>query len=128
MAHKKRGGPEGALDKAMGGVGEAVGRVSGTGGKDLRVASLRLLSRIAPRFRSAPRGAYSIGNAREKGAQVARNSREDKNEGTMDRAKGRMKEAGGALTGDKSKKREGRSDQRKAKAKEKKANLKDLLS
>jgi hypothetical protein len=38
MAHKKRGGPEGALDKAMGGVGEAVGRVSGTGGKDLRVA------------------------------------------------------------------------------------------
>jgi uncharacterized protein YjbJ (UPF0337 family) len=37
-------------------------------------------------------------------------------------------EAGGALTGDKSKKREGRSDQRKAKAKEKKANLKDLLS
>ncbi len=57
-----------------------------------------------------------------------RSSREDKNEGTMDRAKGRMKEAGGALTGDKSKKREGRSDQRKAKAKEKKGNLKDLLS
>jgi uncharacterized protein YjbJ (UPF0337 family) len=27
MAHKKRGGPEDALDKAMGGVGEAVGRV-----------------------------------------------------------------------------------------------------
>ena len=37
-----------------------------------------------------------------------------------------MKEAGGALTGDKSKKREGRSDQRKGK--EKKGNLKDLLS
>jgi uncharacterized protein YjbJ (UPF0337 family) len=46
----------------------------------------------------------------------------------MDRAKGRMKEAGGALTGDKSMKREGRSDQRKGKAKEKKGNLKDLLS
>ena len=29
MAHKKRGGPEDALDKAMGGVGEAVGRVGG---------------------------------------------------------------------------------------------------
>jgi len=29
MAHKKRGGPEEALDKAMGGVGEAAGRVSG---------------------------------------------------------------------------------------------------
>ena len=57
-----------------------------------------------------------------------RSSRDDKNEAKIDRAKGRMKEAGGALTGDKSKKREGRSDQRKAKAKEKKANLKDLLS
>ena len=57
-----------------------------------------------------------------------RSSRDDKNEAKIDRAKGRMKEAGGALMGDKSKKREGRSDQRKAKAKEKKANLKDLLS
>jgi uncharacterized protein YjbJ (UPF0337 family) len=46
----------------------------------------------------------------------------------MDRAKGRMKEAGGALTGDKSKKSEGRADQRKGRAKEKKGNLKDLLS
>jgi uncharacterized protein YjbJ (UPF0337 family) len=58
----------------------------------------------------------------------SRSSREDKNDAAMDRAKGRMKEAGGALTGDKSTKREGRSDQRKAKAKEKKGNLKDLLS
>jgi uncharacterized protein YjbJ (UPF0337 family) len=58
----------------------------------------------------------------------SRSSRNDKNEAAIDRAKGRMKEAGGALIGDKSKKREGRSDQRKAKAKEKKANLKDLLS
>jgi uncharacterized protein YjbJ (UPF0337 family) len=58
----------------------------------------------------------------------SRSSREDKNEAAMDRTKGRMKEAGGALTGDKSKKREGRSDQRKGKAKEKKGNLKDLLS
>jgi uncharacterized protein YjbJ (UPF0337 family) len=57
-----------------------------------------------------------------------KSSREDKNEAAMDRAKGRMKEAGGALTGDKSTKREGRSDQRKGKAKEKKGNLKDLLS
>jgi uncharacterized protein YjbJ (UPF0337 family) len=54
--------------------------------------------------------------------------REDKDEGAKDRAKGRIKEAGGALTGDKGKKREGRSDQRKAKAKEKKGDLKDLLS
>ena len=58
----------------------------------------------------------------------SRSSREDKNEAAMDRVKGRMKEAGGALTGDKSTKREGRSDQRKSKAKKKKGNLKDLLS
>ena len=58
----------------------------------------------------------------------SRSSREDKNEGAMDRVKGRMKEAGGAVTGDKSKKSEGRADQRKGRAKEKKGNLKDLLS
>jgi uncharacterized protein YjbJ (UPF0337 family) len=58
----------------------------------------------------------------------SRSSTDDKNEAAMDRAKGRMKEAGGALTGDKSLRREGRSDQRKAKVKEKKANLKVLLS
>jgi len=29
MAHKKRSGPEEALEKAIGGVGEAVGRISG---------------------------------------------------------------------------------------------------
>ncbi len=56
-----------------------------------------------------------------------KSSRDDKNEGAMDRAKGRVKEAGGALTGDKDKKSEGRADQRKGKAKEKKGNLKDLL-
>jgi uncharacterized protein YjbJ (UPF0337 family) len=36
----------------------------------------------------------------------------------MDRFKGRMKEAGGSLTYDKSLKKEGRSHQRKGKAKE----------
>jgi uncharacterized protein YjbJ (UPF0337 family) len=45
----------------------------------------------------------------------------------MDKAKGRMKEAGGALSGDRSKESEGRSDQRKGTAKEKKGDLKDLL-
>ena len=54
--------------------------------------------------------------------------RDDKDEGAMDRAKGRIKEAGGALTGDKKLKREGRSDQRRGRAKEKKGDLKDLLS
>ena len=52
----------------------------------------------------------------------------DKDEGAKDRAKGRIKEAGGALTSDKKLKREGRSDQRKGRAKEKKGDLKDLLS
>jgi uncharacterized protein YjbJ (UPF0337 family) len=54
--------------------------------------------------------------------------REDKDEGAKDRVKGRIKEAGGALTGDEKLKREGRSDQRRGRAKEKKGNLKDLLS
>ena len=54
--------------------------------------------------------------------------REDKDEGAKDRVKGRIKEAGGALTGDKELKREGRSYQRRGRAKEKKGNLKDLLS
>ena len=46
----------------------------------------------------------------------------------MDKAKGRIKEGGGALAGDKQLKREGSSDQRKGKAKQKKGDLKDLLS
>jgi uncharacterized protein YjbJ (UPF0337 family) len=65
---------------------------------------------------------------KEEPSVPSRSSRDDKNEGAMDRAKGRIKEAGGALTGDKGLKREGRSDQRRGKVKEKKGNLKDLLS
>jgi uncharacterized protein YjbJ (UPF0337 family) len=53
--------------------------------------------------------------------------RRDKDEGAMDRAKGQMKEAAGALTGDKDTKSKGRADQRRGKMKEKKNNLKDLL-
>ena len=45
----------------------------------------------------------------------------------MDKAKGHIKEATGALSGDKDKKAEGRSDQKKGTAKEKKGALKDLL-
>ena len=48
-------------------------------------------------------------------------------EGCMDRAEGQMKEAAGALTGDKDTNAEGRADQRRGKFKEKKGNLKDLL-
>jgi uncharacterized protein YjbJ (UPF0337 family) len=56
-----------------------------------------------------------------------RSSQDDKNEGTMDKAKGRAKEAAGAVTGDDAKKSEGRSDQRKGTAKDKKGKLKDLF-
>jgi uncharacterized protein YjbJ (UPF0337 family) len=45
----------------------------------------------------------------------------------MDKAKGRMKEAAGALSGNKDKKAKGRADQRSGTAKEKKGHLKDLL-
>jgi uncharacterized protein YjbJ (UPF0337 family) len=45
----------------------------------------------------------------------------------MDKAKGRLKEATGALSGDSVKKSEGRSDQRRGTLKEKKGHLKDLF-
>jgi uncharacterized protein YjbJ (UPF0337 family) len=45
----------------------------------------------------------------------------------MDKAKGRIKEAAGALSGDRERKAEGRADQRRGTAKEKKGHLKDLL-
>ena len=54
-------------------------------------------------------------------------SRQDKNEGAMDKVKGRMKEAAGAVTGDETRKSEGRADQRSGTAKEKKGKLKDLF-
>jgi len=46
----------------------------------------------------------------------------------MDKAKGRAKEAGGSLTGNKDKKAEGRTDQDKGTLKKKKGAAKDLLS
>ena len=54
-------------------------------------------------------------------------SRQDRNEGAVDKIRGRVKEAAGSLTGDDTKKGEGRSDQRKGATKEKKGALKDLL-
>jgi uncharacterized protein YjbJ (UPF0337 family) len=53
--------------------------------------------------------------------------RQERQEGAVDRAKGRVKEPAGALTGDKQKKSEGRWDQRRGTMKEKKGHLKDLL-
>jgi uncharacterized protein YjbJ (UPF0337 family) len=52
---------------------------------------------------------------------------QDRVEGFGDRAKGRMKDAGGALTGDRSLQTEGRADQAKGKLKEKKGLLRKLF-
>ncbi len=56
-----------------------------------------------------------------------KSSGQDRTEGAMDKAKGRAKEAAGALTGDKETKSEGRSDQTKGTAKEQKGKIKDLF-
>ncbi len=57
-----------------------------------------------------------------------RDSKKGKNEGTMDKAQGRAKEAADSLCGDKDKKSEGRKDQNRGTLKEKKGAAKDLLS
>ncbi len=57
-----------------------------------------------------------------------RTANEDRVKGATDRAKGRLKEAGGALTGDRSLANEGRGDQVKGKLKEKRGLLKKLFS
>jgi uncharacterized protein YjbJ (UPF0337 family) len=49
---------------------------------------------------------------------MPKESSKDRAEGALDKAKGRAKEAGGSLTGDKGQKAEGRSDQRKGAAKD----------
>ena len=56
-----------------------------------------------------------------------KSSKEDRGEGAIDKAKGRAKEAAGAVTGDEVAKSEGRSDQTRGTAKEKKGKLKDLF-
>ena len=61
------------------------------------------------------------------GRRRRKSSGEDRIEGTLDKTKGRTKEALGALTGDKRLKAEGRSDQRRGTAKEKKGKLKNLF-
>jgi uncharacterized protein YjbJ (UPF0337 family) len=66
-----------------------------------------------------------------KGEEVVvggKSSRQDKGEGAVDKAKGRMKEAAGSLTDNEEKKAEGRSDQTKGTYKEKKGKVKDLFS
>jgi uncharacterized protein YjbJ (UPF0337 family) len=57
----------------------------------------------------------------------SKSSGQDRTEGVTDKVKGRVKEAAGAVTGDKDLKAEGRADQRKGTVKEKKGKLKNLF-
>ncbi len=56
-----------------------------------------------------------------------KSSSQDKSEGTLDKAKGRAKEAAGSLSGNKDKKDEGRADQTSGTAKKKKGKIKDVF-
>lgn len=56
-----------------------------------------------------------------------KSSTQDKGEGALDKAKGKAKEAAGAVSGDEKTKAEGHSDQTKGTAKYKKCKVKDLL-
>jgi uncharacterized protein YjbJ (UPF0337 family) len=56
-----------------------------------------------------------------------KSSTQDKGEGALDKAKGKAKEAAGAVSGDEAKKAEGRSDQTKGTAKDKLGKVKDLF-
>jgi len=64
---------------------------------------------------------------REKKHMGRKSSSQDKGEGALDKAKGKAKEATGAITGDEEKKAEGPSDQTKGTAKDKVGKAKDLL-
>jgi uncharacterized protein YjbJ (UPF0337 family) len=65
----------------------------------------------------------------EEGRSTGRgkSSSQDKGEGAVDKAKGKAKEATGAVTGDEAKKSEGQKDQTKGTAKDKLGKAKDLL-
>jgi uncharacterized protein YjbJ (UPF0337 family) len=56
-----------------------------------------------------------------------KSSGQDKGEGVVDKAKGRAKEAAGAVTGDETKKSEGRAEQTKGTAEKAKGKIKDTL-
>src|ERR671921_725368 len=115
MVHKKRSCPEDALEKAMGAVGEAVGRV---GGDENLEAEGRVLRR------KGELKTYLVKPHADGGWKVQ--AEEATRATSVHRTKAEA--AGGAITGDKGKKREGRSEQTKGRAKEKKGDLKDLLS
>jgi uncharacterized protein YjbJ (UPF0337 family) len=59
--------------------------------------------------------------------KTGKSSKEDRSEGALDKAKGKAKEAAGAISGDEELKAEGRADQNAGTFKEKKGKLKDLF-
>jgi uncharacterized protein YjbJ (UPF0337 family) len=63
----------------------------------------------------------------EEGATVARNKTRDKVGGKADKAKGRIKDATGAATGNESQRTEGLADRAKGTLKNKRGHLKDLV-
>jgi uncharacterized protein YjbJ (UPF0337 family) len=68
------------------------------------------------------------GRPAEEGKELmSKKSSQNKAEGAMDKVKGRAKEAGGSLTGNKDRKAEGRADQDKGTLKKKAGAAKDLL-
>ena len=83
-----------------------------------------LLSKLPYRYSSITRDEVC---RREKEHVGRKSSTQDKGEGALDKAKGKAKEATGAVTGDKEKKAEGRPDQTKGTAKDKLGKAKDLL-
>ena len=58
---------------------------------------------------------------------MARSRARDKGGGTLDKVKGRGKEAGGALTGNEERKARGQGKQVKGETRKKKGHLKDLF-
>jgi uncharacterized protein YjbJ (UPF0337 family) len=56
-----------------------------------------------------------------------RSKTRDKSGGTLDKVRGRIKEAGGALTGDARRKRRGQDRQVKGSARKKRGHLRDAL-
>lgn len=59
---------------------------------------------------------------------MARSSARDKSGGTLDKMMGRIKEAGGALTGNERRKARGQGKQAKGSARKKKGHFKDLFT
>ncbi len=78
-------------------------------------------------LRSVGRSGSGAEQRKEDTVGRKKSSGQNKNEGMMNKAKGRVKEAARAVTGDETRKSEGREDQRSGTAKEKKGKLKGLF-